>query len=174
MAMNRRAWGAAKVVERLVETITRGFAWLFAFLLLVILTNVALRYLFDRPLTVLSELQWHLYAVTSMIGLSYALVTDAHVRVDLLYARFHPLAQKAIETASLVLFLMPLCGFLMLEGWEFAATSWRLGESSALPGGLPYRWVVKGAIPVGASLLLLAALIRCFRIWTPSNHLATS
>ena len=163
----QRVSAVARVVEHLVLVITRAFAWLFLILLVAILVNVALRYVFDRPLTLLSELQWHLYATTAMVGLSYALVTDAHVRVDLLSARFLPVLRKSVETVSLVLLLVPLCVFLIINGWDFAATSWKLGESSALPGGLPFRWIVKGTIPAGGGFLLVAALTRCVRIWVP-------
>ena len=147
--------------------LTRSFAWLLGILLLAILGNVVLRYLFDHPLTKFSELQRHLYAFTAMVGVSYALMTDAHVRVDLLYGRFPLNVRRSIETVSLLVLLVPLCVFLIIEGWEFTATSWRLGESSALPGGLPFRWVVKGLIPAGSGCLLLAALVRCARIWSP-------
>ena len=162
------------LVERAVVGVTRSVAWLFGLLLLAILANVALRYLFDRPLTWLSELQWHLYACTAMVGLSYAVVTNAHVRVDLLYSHFPEWIRKTVETASLALLLIPLCVFLAMHGWEFTSTSLRLGESSALPGGLPFRWMVKGLIPVGACFLLIAALTRCLRIWLPGASVAAA
>ncbi|MGK0186085.1 MAG: TRAP-type mannitol/chloroaromatic compound transport system permease small subunit [Verrucomicrobiales bacterium] len=165
---------ATGLVEKAIVLLSSIVAWLFAVLLLAILANVALRYLFDRPLTTLSELQWHLYACTAMIGLSYALITDAHVRVDLLYARFSETLRKVVETVSLLLLLIPLCVFLAVHGWEFAETAWRLGESSALPGGLPFRWVVKGIIPFGAAVLLLASLARCVRLWVSSDETGDS
>lgn len=152
-------------VERVMALFSSAISWLFAVLLLAILANVALRYLFDRPLTVLSELQWHLYACTAMVGLSHAMANDAHVRVDLLYSRLSLTARRIVETASILLLLIPLCVFLVAHGWDFAATSWRLGESSVLPGGLPFRWIVKGLIPLGATMLVLSSLARCVRLW---------
>jgi TRAP-type mannitol/chloroaromatic compound transport system permease small subunit len=45
----------------------------------------------------------------------------------------------------------------------FLAESWRTGEISQAPGGLPLRWLIKGALPLGFALILLAALGRLSR-----------
>ena len=36
--------------------------------------------------------------------------------------------------------------------------SWSIQEGSPDPGGIPFRFLVKGAIPVGFSLLLLQGI----------------
>ena len=38
---------------------------------------------------------------------------------------------------------------------SYVAQSWAIGETSADPGGIPYRWAVKGLIPLGFGLLAL-------------------
>jgi TRAP-type mannitol/chloroaromatic compound transport system permease small subunit len=35
-----------------------------------------------------------------------------------------------------------------------------VGESSANPTGLPYRWVIKAVVPLTAALMFIAALAR--------------
>lgn len=71
-----------KIVTKVAETT----AWLNVALILIILTQVTLRYGFHNGLVALEELIWHLYAVAFMFGISYAITTDSHIRVDIIHA----------------------------------------------------------------------------------------
>ena len=56
-----------------------------------------------------------------------------------------------------LIFLMPLCIVMIAEGLPFFASSWRIGEGSLTPGGIP-QWPAKALIPAAFALLLLQAL----------------
>ena len=60
-------------------------SWLWAAIILIILVNVVLRYAFGEGRVELEELQWHLYAVGFLVGLSYCVQSDTHVRVDVFH-----------------------------------------------------------------------------------------
>ena len=41
---------------------------------------------------------------------------------------------------------------------DYVMQSYAIGETSADPGGIPYRWAVKGLIPLGFALLFVQTL----------------
>ena len=151
-------------IETWVYRVGRIFSWAFVFLLLFILLQVVLRYLFNHDLTAVSELQWHYYAAAMMISLSYAQREDVHVRVDLFHRRLPLRVQQWLEAVSLLLFLVPLALFIFWHGCQFTAEAFRIGEKSPAPGGLPHRWIIKSFIPIGSGLLVVQSLARGIRL----------
>ena len=79
-------------------------SYVWVVLLGVIVTNVILRYGFSEGRIELEELQWHLYSVGFLFGLSFALTTDSHIRVDILHEKFSPELRAWIELYGILLF----------------------------------------------------------------------
>ena len=103
-----------------------------------------------------------------MISLAYAQKENAHVRVDLLHSHFSPRVKTIIEVVGIVVFFIPLFLIVFWYGCEFTAASFRIGEKSPSPGGLPWRWAIKAFIPIGAAFLLLSSVARTIRLLTGS------
>ena len=53
----------------------------------------------------------------------------------------------------------------MLFGLPFVMSSYEVGEVSASPGGLPFRWLIKASLPIAFLLLAATALARLLRTW---------
>ncbi len=126
----------------------------------IIIANVLLRYVFGGASVALEELQWHLYAVGFMVGLSYALVHDQHVRVDVLAERWPKRRRAWIEIFAMLVLVIPFAGVILYDSIDFIEFSYRLNERSRSPGGLAHRWILKSVIPLAMGLLILAALAR--------------
>ena len=77
----------SRMLDRVVYVVGEVFHWIWIALLAVIIINVILRYVFSRGMIELEELQWYLYAVGWLIGLSYTFISDDHVRVDVLHEK---------------------------------------------------------------------------------------
>ncbi|MBV1787043.1 TRAP transporter small permease subunit [Marinobacterium sp. D7] len=150
-------------IDRLIKRIGLGVAWVYVLLVLVIILQVVLRKGFAHGLIALEELQWHLYAVGVMFGLSYAQVTNSHVRVDLFYTRFSNKTKRVIEVLGILVLVMPFIVITFLHSLDFVADSWRINEHSSAPSGLPWRWLIKSAIPLTLALLGLAMISRLIR-----------
>ena len=73
-----------KKIDGFVTSVGEVFNWIWVVLVAVIILNVILRYVFKSGMIELEELQWHLYAVGWLVGLSSTYVVDQHVRVDVL------------------------------------------------------------------------------------------
>jgi TRAP-type mannitol/chloroaromatic compound transport system permease small subunit len=149
----------AKTIDACNERISRAVGWLLFVMVLVGAYNAVARYLerdagLQLSSNALLELQWYLFGATFLLGAPYALKVGAHVRVDVLYGGLGARARHWIDLAGAVLFLIPACACAVWLSLDFVAESWRSGEWSNDPGGLP-RWPIKPIIPLGFTLLLL-------------------
>lgn len=130
----------------------------------VILLQVSMRHFFaGGHQVILGELEWHLYAVAMLFGLSYSQTENAHVRVDALARRWSPRRRAAVEIFGILFFMMPFIFVVFFHGLDYVSDSWRVSERSDSPVGLPYRWLIKGVIPAAFLLWFVALLARLLR-----------
>ena len=150
----------AVALDTFVKSVGSVVMWANLLLVLAIVTQVAMRYLFNENYPKLDELQWHFYGLVTMIGVSFALVTDSHVRVDLLHMQLNRRSQRVIEIIGILALLAPFIYLMVDQGYDYFYESWRVNERSDSPTGLPARWALKAVIPLSFVLLGLAALAR--------------
>ena len=146
---------ASSLIDRLNERIGRAISWLSLGLVLVVLVDVAMRYIFRYTQTWMIELEWHLYAALFLLSAGYTLLHDKHVRVDLFYARYSVKRKAWVDLIGHTLLLLPWCYVVITTGYRYMVNSWYIREGSDQPGGLPARYVIKSAIAIGFVLLLL-------------------
>lgn len=154
----------SRISEKLIEVISvlAHLSWLI--LIGVIITNVVLRYVFTSSSVALEEWQWHLYAFAFMVGLSYCLVQDQHVRVDVIAEHWSVKRRAWIDLMAMVILVMPFA-YIVAEGAiPFVEFSVKMHETSRSPGGLSHRWILKSVIPFSMGLLFLAAFARALRM----------
>lgn len=149
-----------------LEAIVRAFgvlaAWVCVALVLLVAGDVFARYLFRTGAVWAQELQWHLISPIALFGMSYALYSGEQVRVDVLYERFSPALQRATEVLGGIL-MIALGVMLVHLSLPWVEISYLRGEGSPNPGGLPYRFVLKGLIPLGFALIALQGLAHALR-----------
>jgi len=143
-------------------------SWLWLALLTVIVANVTLRYAFGAGRIEFEELQWHLYSAGFLVGLSYCVQSDSHIRVDVLRDHLSPRMQSWIELYGILLLLLPFIALVLFFSFPYVVESLWVGEVSPSPGGLPYRWAMKACIPAAFVLLALATISRLLRV---ASHL---
>jgi len=153
-------------LDNLIRAVGHGVMWTNVILIGVIILQVILRYVFKHGLVVLEELQWHLYALGIMFGASYSQVLDTHIRVDIFYARLSDKWKLRWDLFGIVFLLLPFIIVIFDQSLTFTAESFRLGERSDAPLGLPWRWAIKSVIPISFALLAVATISRAVRIIT--------
>lgn len=141
-------------IERFTDLTGRATSWLVLVIVVLMATNVLLRYLFSYGSVWAQELEWHLLAPLILFGMSYALLHGEHVRVDVLYANFPPRKKLYVDLLSAVL-SMAISLVIIALSVKYVQQSWVVGEQSSDPGGLPYRWALKALIPLGFLFLIL-------------------
>ncbi|OGR26694.1 MAG: hypothetical protein A2277_11960 [Desulfobacterales bacterium RIFOXYA12_FULL_46_15] len=152
--------GISNLTDRVILSVGHAAAWLIAVLIVTILVQVVLRYIFHLSFTALEEIQWHLYAVIIMIGLSYSYVKDSHIRLDILHSRFSRPVREKIEIMGIILLLWPMLFIIFMHSLSFVEESFRVGERSDAPMGLGYRWAIKSIIPIAFFLLFIGSVSR--------------
>lgn len=140
-------------------------AWLVLSIVLIVVYDVSMRGLFQIGSVALQELQWHLFALIFLLGAAYTLKQDDHVRVDIIYqSRWMNARRRAwVNLLGGLLFLIPFCLLVISSSWLFVQDAYIHQEGSADAGGLPYRFLLKAAIPIGFSLLMLQGFAEILR-----------
>jgi len=130
---------------------------------------VVMRYVFDTGFIWMQESVTWMHAAVFMIGAAYTLLHEEHVRVDIFYRKMSDRGRAVVDLLGVVLFLLPLCGFLAFTAYDFAAAAWSIHETSREPGGLPYPMIplLKSIViimPVAVFLQGISMLMRSITI----------
>lgn len=132
-------------------------AWTVLFAALISAGNAFVRYGLNWSSNALIEIQWYLFAYMVMVGAPLVLKLNEHVRVDLIYGKLKGQGPVYVDLFGLVVFLLPVMGFLMVLSWSYFWNTYVSGEMSPNAGGL-IRWPVTLAMPLGFCLVLLQGL----------------
>jgi len=143
---------------KLFNKIVGNFTASILLLMIVnVFLDVILRYFFNTGSIALQEMEWHLFSIMFLFGISYALTDEAHVRVDFLYDNFTSKTKAYVNIYGTFIFLIPFTILIASGSYEFVTDSYSYSEISEDPGGLPYRWLIKAMIPLSFLSLLIAA-----------------
>ena len=145
-------------LELISEYVGRTVAWLVSAMVAITFLVVVLRYAFNYGRIDLQELTLYLHAIVLMLGMSYTMRCDQHVRVDILYQRFSPSRCAYTNLVGNIVFLIPVCVALLIISWDYVAISWKVMERSAETGGLPFLFLIKSLTPAMAILLIIQAI----------------
>jgi len=153
----------AALLDAVAERTGRLVSWFTIGMVLATVAVVVMRYTFGQGLIWLQESVNWMHSVVFMLGAAYTLKADGHVRVDVLYRGMSERRKAIVDLAGTLLFLLPLCAFLVVESWQYVATAWRIAERSREAGGLPMLYLLKTVIPVMAVLLALQGISMALR-----------
>lgn len=151
------------MLDRWVALTGRALSWLVTLLVLNTGLVVLLRYGFGIGNTALQELSTYLHASVFLLGAAWTLQRGGHVRVDIFYRNMSQRAKAWVNALGTLIFLLPLCIYILVVSWDFAAASWAIRETSSEPGGLPFVYLLKSLIPLMAINLALAAVAELLR-----------
>ena len=130
---------------------------------LITFAVVLFRYGFNLGAIAVQESVLYLHAVAFMLGIPYALKTDEHVRVDVLYSRLSARARARVNLLGHCLFLLPVAATTFWLSLPYVSASWRIFEGSPEVGGIPGVFLLKTLIPVTSALLVAQGLVGIHR-----------
>ncbi|MDD3472500.1 MAG: TRAP transporter small permease subunit [Syntrophaceae bacterium] len=145
----------ARLIDSVNEFVGNLIAWVTLLMVLVVFVDVVMRYALNISFVFTQELEWHLFSAVFLLGAGYTLLHDGHVRVDIIYQAVSDKARAWINLIGVIFFLIPGCYLIIYTSYNFTYESWSTLEGSGDPGGIPYRFLIKSAIPIGFGLLLI-------------------
>ena len=151
-----------KNLTKKLDSISILFGYLSAFIVLLlsllIVYDASMRYLFLEGSIALQELEWHFFDIIFLLGLSYALQTDKHVRVDIFFERYSKDTKSILQILSMLLLVIPFGVVFLNDATYMFLQSLHQNEVSSDAGGLGYRYIIKGVLVLAFILLLIQAL----------------
>jgi TRAP-type mannitol/chloroaromatic compound transport system permease small subunit len=147
----------ARKIDALQDRFGRAVSWIMLFMVLVVFTDVVLRYAFRTSTVWLQELEWHLFGVVYMLGAGYTMLYDEHVRVDIVYSRWSVRKKAWSDFILYLVFFYPSAIMIVWTTIPFVRDSYRVFEGSPDPGGIPLRFLLKSVIIVGFGILMIQA-----------------
>lgn len=157
-------------VENIITTIGNWSSALNVFLIVAIIIQVVLRYVFGLGLVQLEELQWHFYSVNVIFGLAYCQSADSHIRLDLIHEKLSKRTKEKIEIIGIIFLLLPLIYVIFIHSLDFLWEAIRTNERSDSPVGLCCRWLPKGLIPVAMLMLFASSTARVVKAFHYLRH----
>ncbi|CAA0102879.1 Uncharacterised protein [Zhongshania aliphaticivorans] len=151
------------LIDSFTERFGRLLAWLIPLMMLGTAAVVIMRYGFDQGMTALQESVSYLHGTVFMLGAAYTLKHGGHVRVDIFYSRFSVRNKAWIDSIGSIVFLLPLCGLILITSWDFTVNAWLIRETSVEPGGLPFVYALKSLLPLMAVNLGLQGVAEILR-----------
>jgi len=154
----------------LIDTLTKKIGFFTAILALILAFLIGydamMRYLFSEGSIALQEIEWHLFDIVFLLGLSYALKHDKHVRVDIMFTHYSKETKAIVQILSMMFLLIPFSLFFLNGAFEMMVQSYVQNEVSSDPGGLAYRFVIKGVLFVAFVLLVLQSLSEIIKAYS--------
>jgi TRAP-type mannitol/chloroaromatic compound transport system permease small subunit len=137
---------AVSAIDWINRCVGRVVAWLTLATVLICGAVVLLRYSAGIGLVWLQELYVWTHAMTFLLAAGFAYLLNAHVRVDIFYARLSARGKAWVDLLGVVFLLFPWLTLIAWTGWTYVAYSWQANEISVQNNGMPGMYVLKSAI----------------------------
>ncbi len=148
-------------LSRIIDAVSRFFGkfiiWLVLASTLISAANALARKAFNLGSNAFLEIQWYLFGAVFLLGAGYTFLQNAHVRIDVVAGKLSMRVRTYIDIVGILVFLLPMCWFMIEFAWPVVAGAYASGEMSSNAGGL-IRWPVYALVPAGFALLGLQAI----------------
>jgi TRAP-type mannitol/chloroaromatic compound transport system permease small subunit len=155
--MMKLCLGLSRAIDAVNQRLSVIADWLVLLSCLISAGNAFSRYAFNMSSNAWLEIQWYMFGALVMLGASFTLRKNEHVRVDIIYSGVSTRRQIGIDIFGTVLFLLPATLILAYLSWPVFYNSWTENEVSTNAGGL-IRWPIKIFLPIGFALLSLQGI----------------
>jgi TRAP-type mannitol/chloroaromatic compound transport system permease small subunit len=145
------------LIDGLSERVGRSVLWLVLASVAISAVNAVVRKTFDMSSNAFLEVQWYLFSAVFLLGSSYTMLRQGHVKIDVVLSHFSKRTQIMVDCFGIVFFLFPFCYKVITLVWPLVVGAFISGEMSENAGGL-VRWPVYALIPAGFALLWLQGI----------------
>ena len=157
-----RTWKrVVKLTTALGNSLGRLSGWAVALMMLLVIVEVFMRYIFNKPPLIADEFAAYLLVAASFLGIAYTHLVKGHVRITFLVNRVSPTAAKWFRVFTLILseaFIIVMC----VASYKYLAFSIMINERSPSWLNFPLKYP-QATVLIGFfvfSLVMLGQLIK--------------
>ena len=147
-----------KIFDGVINVVGKVTSVLLLLMIFNVFFDVIMRYFFRNSSVGMQEMEWHLFSVIILFGVSVALKDEGHVRVDFIYEKYSEKKKALINIFGTIFFLLPLAMLIATGSVGFVMDAFSSGEISEDPGGLTDRWIIKSMIPMAFIFLIFSSI----------------
>lgn len=152
---------------KFIDSISDSMAWLMKFfcyaLVLIICFDVTMRYVFNAPTEWAFETAMMIGCTIYVLAWTYTQRHNAHMRVDVIYARLSPRGKAIIDVLGTLLIFFPLIAVLINVSFPYTWRAWKTGELSILTTWYPPIAPLRTVVLLGFILFGLQTLAKFIR-----------
>lgn len=152
-----------QMIDGLNDRIGKAVSWVAIAMVLTQFTVVVLRYIFGLSFIWMQESVVYLHATLFMMGASYTLLHEGHVRVDIFYRTATALQQAKVDLVGALVFLLPICSLILWASVPYVANSWAMLEGSQETSGIQAVFLLKSLIVAFAGLMAIQGISLALR-----------
>ena len=152
-----------KIIDSANEWVGERLKWVVLFLMIVICSEVMMRYVFNHPTSQLPVIMTWTGTALYSLAFGYVMLHKGHVRVDVLYMRFSDRVKGIVDVVLWFLFFLPAIGYLTYAGYNWMMHAWTTHERSMLTYWYPPMAPIRTLVFIGLLLFFLQGCATLFR-----------
>ncbi|AEC18907.1 TRAP transporter, DctQ family protein [Pusillimonas sp. T7-7] len=154
--------------------IVDGISWLASrladasvvILIAAMVYEVVARYVFDAPTDWAFDIAYMCSGALFLLGVSWALKEDAHIRIDILRNKMSPRVAGLIEGTTYLILLAPFFAVLSYIAIGRTFKAWQTGEVEMVSPWAPLMWPFYLTIAIGLTALTLQLAVEGLRAFS--------
>ena len=135
-----------KFLDNFIEKVGYGTSFLVVVMVFLVTLTLFLRYVLSIGSVALQESIMYLHAIFFMIGISFAIKENAHVKIDILSNKFNSKQKNVVFIVGLIFFMIPFSLFVIFISIDMVSNSWEVMEQSSEAGGLNLVYLLKSVL----------------------------
>ena len=116
----------SKTLDAFSESVGFFCSWFVALMTFITCTVIVMRYGLNMGSVLLQDIVLYLHGALFLLGASFALKRNSHVRVDIIYRSLTDRTKGIIDLLGHLIFLQPLCWIVFFISWDFVGFSWKI------------------------------------------------
>ena len=144
-------------IEKIADKLGEWAAWLVVAMFSLVLIEVFMRYVLNKPLMVADEISALMLVAMTYLGAAYAFRQGQHVRITAFVKRLPPKVSSWLRVVTLTL-VLSLSIILAISSYELMAFSFKMNLSSETWLRIPLRWP-QLTIPIGFTLMSIVLVL---------------
>ena len=147
----------SRAIDAMNTWLGRYVAWAIFLAVVISAANAVIRKVIGTSSNTWLELQWILFGAVFLLCSPWTLLSNEHIRIDVVSSMLPKSVRNWIDVLGHVLFLIPIGLVMMWTGWPFFYRSLLQNEQSNNAGGLP-QYPAKMLVPLCFTLLFVQGI----------------